>query len=182
MRWDCDREAINEAIGLELPRCEHPWERLDQREYPYRGSWAYFAAPAADKPHAVCTMLDASSPTEGTAVRSEVAAAVKLSEFQHQRTCFSHHHTKPILVCTYFRNETARITQAHFDLKRGRLVLRQSRVLDLKAAEAPHDAWLMLRWMASSPVGPTLYPPPASPSEVCRKDAASRTPQISLPS
>ncbi|KAJ3493924.1 hypothetical protein NLG97_g4421 [Lecanicillium saksenae] len=180
MRWDCSREAIKEKLGLELPRYEFGSDTNHPPQYEYRGTWAYFAEAAADQPHAVCTVLDSASPTEQLAVRSEVLAAVKMSEFQHQLACFTQHYIKPILVCTYFRNQTTRITQAHFDTKIDRLVLRQSRILDLRGAEAPPDAWLMLRWMASAPVGPTRYMSPAASPEDSGRDSASRPPRITV--
>lgn len=55
------------------------------------------------------------------------------------------------------RNKTARLTQAYFDGKQNRLVLRQSRTLDLSGAEPSPDAWTLLRWVASHPVGETRY-------------------------
>ncbi|TQW03015.1 hypothetical protein IF2G_09532 [Cordyceps javanica] len=179
-RWDNTREAIEEAIGLELPRYEYYHDTLDMPKHEYKGTWAYFATSAADRPHAVCTMIDSSSPTNEAIIRSEVLAAVKMTEFQLQRACFTHHHTKPILVCTYFRNETARITQAHFDAVRDRFILRQSRLLDLSGPETPSDAWLMLRWMASGPVGLTQYQPSGPLPNVALEDGTSRPPQITL--
>ncbi|XWX01352.1 hypothetical protein V2A60_009379 [Cordyceps javanica] len=181
-RWDNTREAIEEAIGLELPRYEFYHDTLDMPKHEYKGTWAYFDTSAADRPHAVCTMIDSSSPTNEAIIRSEVLAAVKMTEFQLQRACFTHHHTKPILVCTYFRNETARITQAHFDAVRDRFVLRQSRLLDLSGPETPSDAWLMLRWMASGPVGLTQYQPSGPLPNVAHEDGTSRPPQITLAS
>ncbi|KAJ4159916.1 uncharacterized protein LMH87_007852 [Akanthomyces muscarius] len=137
---------------------------------------------AADKPHAVCVMLDSSIPGEGIATKSEVEATVKMIEFQYQQACFTNHHTKLILVCTQFGKQVARITQAYFDAKIGRLILRQSRVLELRGAETPPDAWLMLRWMVSSPVGPTQYQPPTSPPKDFREESSSRPPHITISS
>lgn len=52
-----------------------------------------------------------------------------------------------------------RITQAHFDTNINKLVIRQSRVLNLqgKDDEPPPDAYLLLRWMMNTPVGDTKY-------------------------
>lgn len=50
-----------------------------------------------------------------------------------------------------------RITQAHFDGKINKLVLRQSRILDFRGEKPTPDAYLMLRWMMSLPVGGTEY-------------------------
>lgn len=49
----------------------------------------------------------------------------------------------------------ARITQAHFDAKTNTLVVRQSRILDLKGKKPTPDAYLLLRWMMNLPVGET---------------------------
>ncbi|OAA58205.1 hypothetical protein ISF_06744 [Cordyceps fumosorosea ARSEF 2679] len=175
----CLDDEIKERIGLELP-----WYQFRgngrYRKHEYSGAWAYFVEAAADKPHSVCVMVDSSHPEEGVAIRSEVLAAVRMTEFQVHGACYTHHFVKPVLVCTYFGNETARLTQAHFDMKRNMLVLRQSRVLDLSGEEPPPDAWLMLRWMASGPVGQTLYQPlttlPAAPDG----DGAKRPPQMTV--
>lgn len=180
IRWSCDREYIKDAIGLELPRWEYYFDTVDAVKYPYRGTWAYFAVAAADKPHAVCFMLDSSIPSEDIAARSEVEAAVKMMEFQHQRACFTNHHTKPILVCTQFDNQVARLTQAHFDTKVGIVIIRQSRLLEMRGPETPPDAWLLLRWMASSPVGPTQYQPPTSPSKSFHDEGSSHPPHIEI--
>lgn len=51
----------------------------------------------------------------------------------------------------------ARITQAYFDAKLDKLVVRQSRILDLKGKRPTDDAYLLLRWMMNIPVGETEY-------------------------
>lgn len=51
----------------------------------------------------------------------------------------------------------ARITQAHFDAKLDKLVVRQSRILDLKGKRPTDDAYLLLRWMMNIPIGETEY-------------------------
>lgn len=50
-----------------------------------------------------------------------------------------------------------RITQAHFDAKTNKMVLRQSRVLDFQAKRPTPDAYLLLRWMMNIPAGETAY-------------------------
>lgn len=45
----------------------------------------------------------------------------------------------------------------HFDSKARKLVLRQSRQLDLRGPEPTADAYLLVRWMANRPVGATDY-------------------------
>ncbi|TQV95706.1 hypothetical protein IF1G_05535 [Cordyceps javanica] len=93
---------------------------------------------------------------------------------------------KPHSVCAMLDSmcpaeSVAARSEAHFDLKLNRLILRQSRVLDLSGVEAPPDAWLMLRWMASAPIGPTLYQPFARLPEASSKNGASRAPRIAIP-
>ena len=56
---------------------------------------------------------------------------------------------------SFHHDQFARITQAHWD--GAKLVIRQSRLLDLRGAEPTEDAYLLLRWMASKPVGETEY-------------------------
>lgn len=62
-----------------------------------------------------------------------------------------------VLVFTLERGQHARITQAHFDSKKRKLVLRQSRHLDLQGPEPTEDAFLLLRWMTCRPAGLTEY-------------------------
>ena len=56
----------------------------------------------------------------------------------------------------------ARISQVYFYIATQKLVVRQSRRLIMYAKriyDAPADAYLLLRWMANTPVGDTTYPP-----------------------
>lgn len=53
----------------------------------------------------------------------------------------------------------ARITQAYFDPDMGKIVIRQSRLLDLRGPKPTEDAWLLMRWMLNAPVGDTLTRP-----------------------
>lgn len=53
----------------------------------------------------------------------------------------------------------------HFDAKINKLVLHQSRQLDLRAPEPNADAYLLVRWMANRPVGETEYVDEAEPKE-----------------
>lgn len=53
----------------------------------------------------------------------------------------------------------ARITQAYFDPDMGKIVIRQSRLLDLRGPKPTEDAWLLMRWMLNTPVGDTLIKP-----------------------
>ncbi|KKY36657.1 hypothetical protein UCDDA912_g03329 [Diaporthe ampelina] len=60
------------------------------------------------------------------------------------------------MLYTFQRDQYARITQAYYDPVMGKIVLRQSRQLDLRGPEPTEDAWLLMRWMLSTPVGDTL--------------------------
>jgi hypothetical protein len=53
----------------------------------------------------------------------------------------------------------------HFDAMARKLVLRQSRQLDLRGPEATDDAYLLLRWMVSRPAGETEYVEEEEPGE-----------------
>ncbi|EJP62103.1 uncharacterized protein BBA_08900 [Beauveria bassiana ARSEF 2860] len=161
--WDVYTESMEmmDAVNLRLPRREFkPKARPDAHTYyEYGGQWAYLAKAGSDKSHAACLMLDSGGKdADGLLLRSEVDAAICMSQFQLRDGRFTDHHTKPILVITILREQVARLTQAHFDGKKNRLILRQSRLLDLSGEDAGDDAWLLLRWMASTPVGQTEYP------------------------
>lgn len=39
----------------------------------------------------------------------------------------------------------------------GRVVIRQSRAIDLRDEAAPEDAFILLRWMLNTPIGDTKY-------------------------
>ncbi|KAM3433829.1 hypothetical protein NHJ13734_006293 [Beauveria thailandica] len=102
---------------------------------------------------------------DGLLLRSEVDAAICMSQFQLRDGRFTDHHTKPILIMTILPEQVARLTQTHFDAKQNRLILRQSRLLDLSGKDAGDDAWLLRRWMASTPpVGQTKYPEATDPA------------------
>lgn len=88
-----------------------------------------------------------------------------MSAYQLLDGYFVNHHTKPILVATIIGGWAARLTQAHFDGKQNKLVLRQSRLLDLPEHQPARDAWTLLRWIASTPVGITKYPDLAEAAE-----------------
>ncbi|KAM3544004.1 hypothetical protein ARSEF1564_003113 [Beauveria bassiana] len=161
--WDVYTESMEmmDAVNLRLPRREFkPKARPDAHSYyEYGGQWAYLAKAGSDRSHAACLMLDlGDKDADGLLLRSEVDAAICMSQFQLRDGRFTDHHTKPILVINILREQVTRLTQAHFDGKKNRLILRQSRFLDLSGKDAGDDAWLLLRWMASTPVGQTEYP------------------------
>lgn len=60
------------------------------------------------------------------------------------------------MLYTFHGDLYARITQAYFDPDMGKIVIRQSRRLDLRGPKPTDDAWLLLRWMLNTPVGDTL--------------------------
>lgn len=78
-----------------------------------------------------------------------------------------------MLIFAFQHDQYARITQAHYDCETERVVIRQSRALDLRDDVAPEDAFILLRWMLNTPIGdtkckkvgedqksPTTEPPP----------------------
>lgn len=60
------------------------------------------------------------------------------------------------MLYTFQKDQYARITQAYYDPYVGKIILRQSRQLDLRGNKPTEDAWLLLRWMLNTPVGDTL--------------------------
>ncbi|KAM3430797.1 hypothetical protein MY4824_007477 [Beauveria thailandica] len=179
--WDCycDPGAIREATGLYLPMrdfCRDPrsWEAY----HTSYGKWVQFAPVASELPHAICFVLDSGAPEDDRILLSEAEQAAALVEFQLKDSGYTNHHTKPVLVATIMRNQTARLTQAHFDSKQDMLVLRQSRTLDLSGRDPSPDAWLLLRWIASQPIGETRYPEDGAKEGLLRDDPTNLTPQI----
>lgn len=60
------------------------------------------------------------------------------------------------MLYTVQKDQYARITQAYYDPDMGKIVIRQSRQLDLRGTEPTEDAWLLMRWILNTPVGDTL--------------------------
>lgn len=121
------------------------------------------------------TVRDSAS-GESRILASEIMTAISVLRYRLRHREFVDHHTIPVcctpcfyqlietvpdqesiqaFVYSFHHDKFARITQAHWD--GAKLVLRQSRLLDLRAAEPTEDAYLLLRWMASKPVGETEY-------------------------
>ncbi|OAR02126.1 hypothetical protein LLEC1_03962 [Akanthomyces lecanii] len=173
--------TIRSEIGLHVPDREfHPQPWRAAPYYEYYAPWVMFASVASEMPHAVCIVLDSGTPDNQTILLSEAEGAAALVKFQLQDGSYTDHHTKPVLVATILRNQTARLTQACFDGKQNRLVLRQSRTLDLSGAAPSPDAWTLLRWIASQPVGETRYAT-GDAEVVTRSDnPASLAPRISV--
>lgn len=178
--WDiytgyCD---LLERAGLRLP-CRSFHRRKMFPYHEYSGHWGYLAKLDTDRPHAACLMLDSGENiTSDVLLRSEVAASICMSQYQLKHGFFINHHTKPILITTLFRDQKARFTQAHFDSKQNKLMLRQSRLLDLSGARPGADAWLTIRWMACTPVGETRYPRALDNAEGNSHARASLPPSI----
>lgn len=63
------------------------------------------------------------------------------------------------MVYTIVWETHGRITQGYFDASIEKLVVRQSRILDLQgeSEEPSPDGYLLLRWMMNRPVGETEY-------------------------
>lgn len=59
------------------------------------------------------------------------------------------------MLYTFQGNDYARITQAYFDPDMDKIVIRQSRMFDLRGPEPTKDGWLLMRWILSTPVGDT---------------------------
>ncbi len=139
-----------------------------------------FAHAASEVPHAACLVLDSGAPDNGAIQLCEAEAAAALVKFQLDDGSYTDHHTKPVLVATILRNQTARLTQACFDGKQNMLVMRQSRTLDLSGAAPSPDAWMLLRWIASQPVGETRYATGDAKEGTCGDDPANLAPRIAV--
>jgi hypothetical protein len=121
------------------------------------------------------TVRDSAS-GESRILSSEIMTAISVLRYRLRHGEFVDHHTIPVrctpcfyqlvetatdqnfmqvLVYSFHHDKFARITQAHWD--GAKLVLRQSRFLDLRDAQPTEDAYLLLRWIASKPIGETEY-------------------------
>lgn len=109
------------------------------------------------KPHMGVVVCDSFRSSPAT-LASEVAAAITVLKFRFRRGDFVNFHTIPIIVYSFHHDESARITQAYWD--GDSLVIRQSRLLDLRGDQPTSDAYLFIRWLANKPVGETAYQVP----------------------
>lgn len=153
------------------------------------------------KPHIGVAVCDSERSSVAT-LASEVAAAITVLKYRYRRGDFVNFHTIPvssvsILTCVFFHprlehgrtngqqvivysfhhDESARITQAYWD--DGGLVIRHSRLLDLRGDEPTRDAYLLIKWLANKPVGETAYQVPQESNPVGngekpRPDCATR--------
>ncbi|KAK3290784.1 uncharacterized protein B0H64DRAFT_452231 [Chaetomium fimeti] len=152
-----DPRFIREGTGLDLPF--HDFEfTYPYIEKMYISECAYFPVDSSI-PHVACLVLDSieATITGDRVLRSDLDFAIAMVLWRLTQGRHTNHHTKPALIYTLERDQHARITQAHFDGKRNKLVLRQSRHLDLSGPEPTPDAFLLLRWIACRPAGETEY-------------------------
>lgn len=152
-----DQLSIKEEIGLSLPYRLFQERGSIKYYHEYCGMWVMFPALETKLPHVSCIVIDSGVPEDDAILLSEAEAAAALVRYQLRSRTFTNHHTKPALIATLLRNQTARLTQAYFDGKQNKLVLRQSRTLDVSGPEPSPDAWTLVRWIASQPVGETRY-------------------------
>ncbi|KAI9690153.1 MAG: hypothetical protein M1822_009114 [Bathelium mastoideum] len=116
-------------------------------------------------PHMTCSLAD-SSVSDSNVLRSEIVTAITLMKRQARSLRFPDHHTIPVLVVSFQHDRAARITQAHFD--GNRIFIRQSRQLNLRGDEPTEDAYLLVRWMAGTPIGDTTCAASTPLKEVVR--------------
>ncbi|ATY66953.1 hypothetical protein A9K55_001146 [Cordyceps militaris] len=160
-----DHVILDSAINLQIPNIRSQWfeecllrlSDLVPDLWNCWCRWVMLTHKELDMPHASCFVLDSGTPDENAILLSEAEAAAALVKHQLRNGIYTSHHTKPVLLATVMRNQTGRITQGHFDGKQNKLVLRQSRTMDLSGEKPSNDAWTMLRWIASQPVGQTRY-------------------------
>lgn len=147
----------------------------------YSSDFAFFPKDEK-KPHLACIMSDTMI-SPHSILRSEIIGAYYLVTYQIAVKRFCDHRIKPVsstqgytpktalvtspafssranglqvMLYTFQGDLFARITQASYDPKIGKIVIRQSRRLDLRGPKPTDDAWLLLRWMLNTPVGDTL--------------------------
>lgn len=134
-----------------------------------------FRVRGGNKPHTAMMVSDSAS-GESRILASEIMTAISVLRYRLRHGEFVDHHTIPacctlcfykhivsaadnkfkqVLVYSFHHDKFARITQAYWD--GSKLILRQSRLLDLRSGQPTEDAYFLLRWMASQPIGETEY-------------------------
>ncbi|KAG8164139.1 hypothetical protein KVR01_006057 [Diaporthe batatas] len=150
------RNEVLADYGLDLPCYSHPPNRVPKWEY--MSDFA-FLPRKDDVPHLACVLSDTNGmqPSQPNVTLGEMHAILAL--LAHPFACgkYSEHSIKPAMIFAFQHDRYARITQAHFDCDRERVVIRQSRAIDLRDETAPEDAFILLRWMLSTPTGDTKY-------------------------
>ncbi|KAK4247135.1 hypothetical protein C7999DRAFT_41468 [Corynascus novoguineensis] len=157
--WKVDPYTLREGTGLDLAL--HRFDFFDDltgqySDREYEPEAAFFPVDKA-KPHVDCFVIDSKIEPDNQVLCSEVYYAAELVRFRLEKGEHSGHHTKPGIIYTLQRDLFTRITQAHFDGKTNKLVLRRSRRLELRGPKPTSDAYLLVRCMASRPVGETEY-------------------------
>ncbi|KAH6615736.1 hypothetical protein B0J18DRAFT_438072 [Chaetomium sp. MPI-SDFR-AT-0129] len=158
-RW-FDSKEIFASMRAQLPHergtlvNEETGERVP---YEYRPNLLWFQF-FEKKPHVGCVTSDTSTapPTEGV-LFSVIEYTLELIKYRLWMGRHTGSHTKPIMLVTLQGHEFAILTIAYFDGNTNKLVLRQSRQLDLRGGKPTPDAFLLGRWIASRCVGETRY-------------------------
>lgn len=108
-------------------------------------------------PHMAVSVWDSTRETSET-LCSELVAGLHVNNYVFSHGKFTDHHTIPVLVYSFHHSAFARITQVHWD--GAALTIRHSRLLDLRGPKPTPDAYLLLRWMLSTPCGQNAYEMP----------------------
>ncbi|KAG6364171.1 hypothetical protein INS49_005769 [Diaporthe citri] len=148
--WRCleDRCYVRDATGLVLP-AGFIWHTHE-----YSSDYAFFPKDEK-KPHLACIISDTLISPDSI-LRSEIHGAYYLVTYQMVIKRFCNHRIKPVMLYTFQGDDYARITQAYYDPDMGKIIIRQSRQLDLRGPKPTEDAWLLMRWMLNTPAGDTL--------------------------
>ncbi|KAL1863887.1 hypothetical protein Daus18300_008036 [Diaporthe australafricana] len=178
-RYMYDRFMVRGMTGLILPRgCILHYPVGSGFGYSYTHEYysdiAFFPKDET-KPHLACIICDTTISPDKSVLRSEVHGAVALIKHQLGNECSSNHHIKPVMLYTFQKDKYARITQVHYDHKASKIILRQSRQLEIGGPEPTKDVWLLMRWMLSTPVGDTLIKPEDGGLTVDTKEPAVST-------
>ncbi|KAM7197530.1 hypothetical protein V8F33_005496 [Rhypophila sp. PSN 637] len=139
---------------------EHFEEDLDRYQFEYDLEYCFIPTEELDEvsawaPRIKGAVIQSHKARGDTLLRSELHSALHLLIHMLEHGLEDYHHTIPVLIYSFHHDKTARVTQFHFNGEH--LFFRQSRLLDLAADEPTEDAYLLLRWMASLPVGETTF-------------------------
>ncbi|KAK4153973.1 hypothetical protein C8A00DRAFT_33226 [Chaetomidium leptoderma] len=156
--WNIDPTTIYLETALRQPMRRIVFYNDENEEIfrEYHPEAAYFPVDVT-KPHVASLVIDSHEAPGDKVLRSEVDYAIAMVLFRLKYRLHTNHHTKPAMIYTLERDQFARVTQVHYDGKTNKLVLRQSRHLDLRGPRPTEDAFTLLRWMTSRPVGDTEY-------------------------
>ncbi|KAK3305696.1 uncharacterized protein B0T15DRAFT_574986 [Chaetomium strumarium] len=178
-----DQHQIYEKTGLWLPTYMFRGLHVGNSSHPteYLSEAAYFPVDE-NQPHIASFIIDSNEAPGDQVLRNEVDYAITLVKYRLAQGRHTNHHTKPATIYTIERESFARITQAYFDGKTNKLVLRQLRHLDLWGPKPPDDAYTLLRWMANHPCGHTEYVDEDEPEEEANMttDSSDTVPKLLL--